>query len=67
MKYCKVREEHIFKNLRDLCVGFQHFQPLFVRGRVEAAAAVPALLSMGAAVKTFDLQNEYEQGRLVFA
>ncbi len=66
MKHVKVQPEHIWKNLRDLFYRFPDFQALFVSGRVEAAKAVPALLSMGAAVKTFDLQASYESGELAF-
>lgn len=66
MKHCKVQPDHIFKNLRDLFHRFSDFQALFVSGRIEAAKAVPALLSMGAAVKTFDLQAAYESAALSF-
>ncbi len=66
MKHTKIRPEHVFHNLRDLFHRFPDFQALFVGGRVEAAKAVPALLSMGAAVKTFDLQAVYESGALAF-
>ncbi len=66
MKHVKVQPEHIWKNLRDLFHRFPDFQALFVSGRVEAAKAVPALLSMGTAVKTFDLQAAYESGELAF-
>lgn len=62
----KVGPEHIFKNLRDLFHQFDCFQPLFVANREEAAAAVPALLSMGEAVKTVDLQWALEAGKLKF-
>lgn len=65
--HAKVRPEHIFKNLRELFHRFPDFQALFVDGRIEAAKAVPALLSMGAAVKTFDLQAAYASGELKFA
>ncbi len=66
MKHVKVQPDHIWKNLRDLFHRFPDFQALFVGGRVEAAKAVPALLSMGAAVKTFDIQAAYESGELAF-
>ena len=64
MKHGKVGPEHIFKNLRDLFFQFPCFQALFVASRDEAAAAVPTLLSMGEAVRTFDLQWAYEKGKL---
>jgi hypothetical protein len=67
MSHCRVKEEHIFKNLRDLLVRFPlHFQALFVAGRTEAKAAVPRLLQAGEAVKRTDLQLAYEKGELTF-
>lgn len=65
--HSKVTPEHVFHNLRDLFHRFPDFQALFVAGRTEAAKAVPALLSMGTAVRTFDHQFAYETGRLSFA
>lgn len=65
--HAEVRPEHIFKNLRELFHQFPDFQALFVAGRREAAKAVPDLLSMGEAVKIFDLQLAYETGKLRFA
>ena len=62
--HAKVRAEHIFRNLRELFRLFPDFQALFVAGRREATAAVPALLAMGEAIKTFDLQLAYERGQL---
>ncbi len=65
--HAKVRPEHIFKNLRELFHRFPDFQALFVAGRREAAKAVPDLLSMGEAVKTFDIELAYECGKLRFS
>ncbi len=67
MRHCQVGADHIFHNLRGLFHRFPSFQALFVSSRTEAAAAIPALLSMGRAVGTFDLQAAYESGRLSFA
>ncbi len=66
MKHFYVQPDHIFKNLRDLFYRFSDFQALFVNGRIEAAKAVPTLLGMGEAVKTFDVQFAYENGDLKF-
>lgn len=66
MQHGKIRPEHVFKNLRELLQRFTAFQALFVKGRVEAAAAVVRLLEMGDAVKTIDLEAAYEEGELTF-
>lgn len=61
----KVSPDHIFYNLRSLTHRFDNFQPLFVANRNEAAEMVVKLLSMGEAVKNFDLHLAYEQGQLI--
>jgi ERCC4-type nuclease len=60
----RVTPDHIFYNLRALTHRFVNFQPLFVKNRAEAANIVVKLLEMGDAVKTFDLQLAYEEGKL---
>jgi hypothetical protein len=65
--HIRVTPEHIFHNLRDLLHRFPtSFQALFVKNRDESSMAVVKLLAAGDAVKSVDLQGEYDLKRLSF-
>lgn len=66
MAKVRITPEHVFHNLRDLCQRFPAtFQPLFVKGRPEAARAVVRLLAAGEAVRTVDLQLAHDCDQLI--
>jgi ERCC4 domain-containing protein len=65
MKYGKASATHIFKNLRDLLVKYPlHFQVLFAKDRIDAAAKLVRVFEMGEQVKQIDLQYAAERGLL---
>ncbi len=64
-RHVKASASFIFKQMRDLLTDFPFsFQVVFVDGRIEAAHKIVRLFQLGAQVKTTDLQNAHEQGRL---
>lgn len=65
MKWTKVSEQHVFKNLRDLLTKYPlTFQAVFADGRVDAANKVVKILGMGNQVRNIDLQYANEKGLL---
>ncbi len=65
MKWSKVSESHVFKNLRDLLVKYPlSFQAVFANGRVDAANKVMRIFQLGDEVRRIDLQDALERGVL---
>lgn len=65
LKWTKVSEAHVFKNLRDLLTKYPlSFQAVFADGRVDAAQKVLKIFEMGDQVRRVDLQNAVEKGLL---
>lgn len=68
MSHVKVSPEHVFHNLRTVLNLFPHsFQPLFVRGRGEAARAIVRILAAGESVRRVDLQLAYDTKQMGLA
>lgn len=65
MKWTKVSEAHVFKNLRDLLTKYPlSFQAVFANGRVDAAQKALKIFEMGEQVRRIDLQYAVERGLL---
>lgn len=65
MKWTKVSESHVFKNLRDLLTKYPlNFQAVFADGRIDAAQKVLRIFEMGERVKKVDLEYANERGLL---
>lgn len=65
MKYTKASPSFIFKHLRELLTKYpNHFQCLFVDGRIEASKILMSIFKLGKQVKKIDLQYYYEKGEL---
>ncbi len=64
-KSIRASSAYVAKQLRDLLTDFPFsFQAVFVDGRLEAARTLIKIFELGEQVKTTDLQNAVEQGRL---
>ena len=65
MKWTKVSEQHVFKNLRDLLSKYPlSFQAVFADGRADAAQKALKIFEMGEQVRRVDLQYAVERGLL---